>query len=109
MPRSSVSKRIRYNILYLQSEDMKRLEPLFMPSAGADATEFSETIICSGKCQKLHVACVMHKAVTETAKKVFDTSSEDQPRRRFQVINNITARQLWVLLSGRDFISTSKY
>ena len=52
MPRSSVSKRIRYNILYLQSEDMKRMKHMFMPSTGEHATEFSETIICSGECQR---------------------------------------------------------
>ena len=53
MPRSTVSKRIRYNILYLQSNDMERLKPVLIPSIGPDTIEFLETIICSGKCQKV--------------------------------------------------------
>ena len=53
MPRSTVSKRIRYTILYLQSNDMERLKPVLIPSIGQDTIEFLETIICSGKCQKL--------------------------------------------------------
>ena len=52
MPRNSVSKRIRYNILYLQSQDMERLKSIVMPSTG-EGTEFSETIICSGECQTI--------------------------------------------------------
>ena len=55
LPRSSVSKRIRYNILYLQSQDMERLKHIFMPSTGSERTEFSETIICSGECQTVNV------------------------------------------------------
>ena len=53
MPRSTVSKRIRYNILYLQSNDMERLKPVLIPSIGPDTIEFLETIICSGKCQNV--------------------------------------------------------
>lgn len=54
MPRNSVSKRIRYNILNLQSQDMERLESIVMPST-AEGTEFSETIICSGECQTIFI------------------------------------------------------
>ena len=53
MPRNSVSKRIRYNILYLQAQDMERLESIVMPSTVEGTSEFSETIICSGECQAI--------------------------------------------------------